>query len=139
MPPNIYEPGRALTWLQSVLAPLASGGAWHGVAPEGVTTPFIVYALQAANDLAVVGGYRVWSDGVYQVKVCGPSTISGTLATIADSVDNALQRQRGVNVGADSVMLSCTREQTLILPEIVANGAQWLNYILLYRIYTQAV
>ena len=138
MPPNIYEPGRALTWLGTVLNPLTPSGAWHGIAAIDTTPPFITYALQAGTDLAVVGGYRVWNDGVYQVKVCGPATLDSTLATLADSVDNALQRQAGANVGNDAVMLSCTREQTLILPETVANGAQWLNYILIYRIYVQA-
>ena len=136
---TIYEPGRALTWLHSVLNPLASGGAWHGVAAIDAQAPLIVYALQAGSDLMNVGAYRIWNDGVYQVKVCGPSTISDTLATIADAVDAALHHQGGVNVGADSVMLSCTREQTMILPETIANGQQWLNYILIYRIYLQAI
>lgn len=138
MPPNIYEPGRALIWLETVLAPLASGGVWHGIAPVGVTTPFIVYALQTGNDLMQIGADRVWNDGLYAVKVCGPSTMSGTLATIADSVDATLHHAGGVNVGTDSVMLSCTREQTLILPEVV-NGVTWLNYILIYRIYVEGV
>jgi|SRR6185312_12616121 len=135
---TIYEPGRALAWLQSVLTPLASGKAWHGVAAIDAQPPFIVYALQAGTDLEVVGAYRVWNDGVYQVKVCGPATMSDTLASIADAVDNALQRQGGVNVGSDAVMLMCNREQTLILPENVVNAGQWLNYILIYRIYVQA-
>ncbi len=138
MPPNIYEPARALSWLHTALQPLTPNGAWHGVAPIDAAPPFIVYGLQAANDLENVGAFRIWNDGVYQVKVCGPSTIDAALATLADAVDNALQRQGGVNVGTDGVMLSCTREQTLILPEIIANGAQWLNYIGIYRLYVQA-
>lgn len=138
MPPNIYEPGRALTWLRATLNPLATGGAWHGVAPIDIAPPFIVYSLQTGLDLAVVGGVRVWNDGLYQVKVCGPATMDATLASIADAVDNALQLQGGVLIGADGAMLSCSREETLILPETVANGQQWLNYILIYRLYVQA-
>lgn len=139
-PPNIYEPARALSWLQSVLAPLASGGAWHGIAPVSTQPPFITYALSTASDLANVGAYRIWSDGLYQVKVCGPTTLSDTLFSIADAVDNALQRKSGVIVGvaSDATMLFCDREQTLILPENVVNAGQWLNFISIYRIYIQA-
>lgn len=138
MPPNIYEPYRGLEWLQSVLNPLAAGGAWHGMAPpEMTTTPFTVYALQAGTDLAVIGGYRVWNDGVYLIKACGPATDAAALFALADANDNALQRQGGVNVGSDGVMLSCTRENTEIVPEVV-NGVEWLNVISYYRIYVQA-
>lgn len=139
MPPaNIYEPGRGLEWLRDVLNPLAAGGAWPGIAPPGVTIyPFTVYALSGGVDLMVIGAYRVWNDGLYIVKACGPATQSADIFALADANDNALHRQGGINVGTDGVMLSCTREQTQILPEVV-NGAQWLNVISIYRLYVQA-
>lgn len=137
--PNIYEPYRGLEWLQSVLAPLATGGAWHLMAPPDMTTtPFTVYALQAGTDLAVMGGYRVWNDGVYLVKACGPATASAAVFALADANDNALQRHGGIPVGTDGTLLSCTRESTQIVPEPPVNGVVWLNVVSYYRIYVQA-
>lgn len=138
MPPNIYEPYRGLEWLHDTLDPLAAGGAWHGMAPpEVTTTPFTVYALQDGSDLMVIGGYRIWSDGLYLVKACGLASADAAVFALADANDNALHRQGGIAVGTDGLMLTCTRERTQILPEVV-NGASWLNVISLYRIYVQA-
>src|SRR5690242_3806722 len=137
--PSIYEPYRGLEWLQSVLSPLAAGGAWHLMAPPTVTTtPFTVYSLADGNDLMVIGAYRVWNDGVYLIKACGPATQSAAIFALADANDNALHRQGGVNVGTDGVMLFCVRERTQILPEVV-NGVEWLNVMSYYRIQVQGV
>lgn len=139
MTATIFEPARGLEWLRLVLNPLATGGAWLGVAPTTAVAPFIVYWPQSGVDLMVVGPQRVWNDGVYQVKVCGPASAMAQLASVADAVDAALHAQGGVNVGPDGLMLSCTREEAYMLPEgQLVNGQQWLNLVLIYRIYVQS-
>lgn len=133
---TIFEPARVLTWLQTTLNPLASGGAYYGIAPMSVTSPWTVYTLQSGVDLMVIGAQRVWSDGLYLIKAMGPATDSVNIFALADANDTALHNKGGVNVGVDGLMLSSTREQTVIYYE-VDNDTTYLHAGGIYRIYAQ--
>lgn len=139
----LYEPFGGFDFLFGVLNPLATagggGGAHLGIAPEATASPFTVYSLQSGTDLMVINGVRVWNNGLYLVKACGPVTQSAAIYALAASNDAALHRQGGISVGSGTgLMLSCTREQTIVLPETVVNAGQWLNVGGLYRLYVQA-
>lgn len=139
----LFEPFGGFDFLFSVLNPLATagggGGAHLGVAPENTAAPFTVYSQQSGVDLMEMAGYRVWNNGLYLVKACGPVTQSAAIYALAAANDATLHRQGGISVGGGTgLMLSCTREQTIVLPETVANGGQWLNVGGLYRLYVQA-
>lgn len=133
---TIYEPYRVLDWLRATLAPLAAGGAWAGVAPEGVASPFIVYALDSPVDIPGVAGTRLWNSSLYSVKVVGMAAQDATLASIADAVDAALQLQGDVSIGPalDGHLMRCVREGPLPIPIEVVNGVSWVTYGALWRI-----
>lgn len=138
--PIRYEPYGGLDFLFQRLNPLTPGGAHHKVAPEDTTiTPVIVYDNASGTDLMTVGAYRVWNDGLYTVKVCGPGSQAEAIYTLAATVDTTLHRQGGVIVANGGVlMLSCTREDTIDLPEEIPNGGLWLQVGGIYRMYNQA-
>lgn len=138
--PITYEPYGGLDFLFQRLNALAPGGAHNGVAPPDLATyPFIIYAATPGNDLMTVGAYRVWNDTLYIVKACGPATMADAIYTLAATIDTTLHRQAGVLVANGGVlMLSCTREGTIDLPEPPVNGVQRLNVGGIYRIYAQA-
>lgn len=141
MPPPtpLYEPFGGFDFLYTVLNPLATiGGAHLGVAPIGTLAPFTVYSQQSGTDLMEIAGYRVWNNGLYLVKACGPATQADAIMVLAAANDAALQRTGGIAVsGGTGLMLSCTREQTIIQPETITNSMQWLNVGGFYRIYVQ--
>lgn len=132
----IYEPSRVLDWLQTTLAPLAIGGAWRGVAPPGVTSPYIVYDLDSPTDIPGVAGTRLWNSSLYSVKVVGTATQTDTLASIADAVDAALQLVGDFAIGAntDAHLMRCVREGPLPIPVIIENSVSWVTYGALWRI-----
>lgn len=133
---TIYEPYRVLDWLRTTLTPLAAGGAWPGVAPEGVTSPFIVYALDSPSDIAGVAGIRLWNSSLYSVKVVGTAAQDAQLASIADAVDAALQLVGDFTIGAanDGHLMRCVRDAPLPIPVEVVNGVSWVTYGALWRI-----
>ncbi len=136
--PIRYEPYGALDYLFTVLNSLVTGGAHNKVAPPGTVAPFFVYTSASGDDLMSVGAIRVWNDGLYLVKACGPATMANTLYTLAATADSALHNTGGVIAANGGVlMLSCTSEQTIDQDETV-NGELWLNVVSTYRLYNQA-
>jgi hypothetical protein len=136
---SLYEPLGGFDFIFTRLNPLATGGAFVGIAPPDAATPYTVYSLQAGADLMVINGIRVWNDGLYLVKACGPVDESAAVYALAASNDAALHRQQNVSVESGAgVMLACVREQTVVYSETVVNGGVWLNAGGLYRVYVQA-
>lgn len=74
-----------------------SGRVYDQNVPEGTGMfPAIVYQLYSPGyDLvnASQGGYRVWSDMLYTVKVIDKNTSFATATLIADRVDQLLHRK----------------------------------------------
>lgn len=133
---TIYEPSRVLDWLQTTLAPLATGGAWRGVGPPGITSPYIVYDLDSPTDIPGVAGTRLWNSSLYSVKVVGTAAQDATLQSIADAVDAALQLVGDFTIGAnsDAHLMRCVRDAPLPIPVEVVNGVSWITYGALWRI-----
>ncbi len=137
--PIRYEPYGGLDYLHTLLNPLAPGGAHNKVAPPDAVSPLIVYASATGEDLMSVGAIRVWNDGLYTVKACGPATQATAIYTLAATIDATLHNTGGVIVANGGVlMLSCTREGTIDLEEPLENGLLWLNVGGIYRLYNQA-
>lgn len=133
---TIYEPYRVLAWLQATLTPLATGGAWQGVEPPGIASPFIVYALDAPSDIVGVAGTRLWNSSLYSVKVVGTAAQDAQLASIADDIDAALQLVGDFDIGpnSDGHLMRCVREGPLPIPVEIVNGVSWITYGALWRI-----
>ena len=103
---------RIAEWLYSVLGPVATAhGLTHsagagtrprareGVAAAGWAFPSIIYQLQSpGSDLSALEG-RLWATPLYLVKVIGRVASWGTLAPIADDIDAALHKARGLVEG----------------------------------------
>lgn len=61
--------------------------------PEGTGFPAIVYQLYSPGyDLISVGGYRVWSDMLYTIKVIDKNTSFANASLIANRVDQLLHK-----------------------------------------------
>lgn len=96
-------------WLHSVLNSLASGGAYHGVAPVSASYPFIVYQmLSAGNDRQTMTLNRIWSDPLYLIYVVSKGGSTGPIESIDDALDTALQGASGTATGG--VIVKCWRE-----------------------------
>lgn len=129
---SITETTRALEWLRATISPLASGRVYRDIAPDGVTTPYVVVSLMSARDIAGAAGIRLWQDGLYLVKVVGKASQYTAMGTLADSIDTALQLANGNT--ADGTIIRCVREMSIAYSEVIGAevyshlGAQWRIY-----------
>ena len=139
-PNSVLEAARTSLWLRAALNSLAPGGAWRGMAPDGVATPFIVYTPYPGGlgDVGRVGAYRLWNESDWLVKVVGPASGDAALVAVADAVDARLQRAMGEAAGADCTILLCLRQNSDMLdePEPI-NSEVYLNARSFWRIRTQ--
>lgn len=78
--------------LTALLAPL--GPTFSDVAPPTAASPFIVFSLVDAADVAVVGDVRLWVDAQYVVKVVAEGRSYAAIETLAGLVDSALHGSR---------------------------------------------
>ena len=96
-------------------------------------TPYVVWQMQSATDLMVIGGIRVWSNAVYLVRGVDKSlTWGGNSKTMADRIDAALHRASGTNV--DGQVYACVREQAWRMME-VSDGVVYRHSGGIYRLY----
>lgn len=128
----------AAAWLYDTLSndsevtDLVDTRIYQDVAPQGSTTPYIVYqASGQANDLMVVGQIRVWSDGLWTVKVVDQSNSYASADAVYTKVDLALHRGDGTATGG--IVHTATREQTFSYPEI-DQGVHYKHIGGVYRI-----
>lgn len=124
----INENLRVQAWLDSTLYPLASGGAWEGVAPESVTEPFIVYTHAGGpGDVAGAAEVRLWTIAVWFVTIYAPDDNYTALVSIADAVDNALQLKGDILIGpnSDVRLIKCVRDGDFPTPSEVIGGITW--------------
>lgn len=108
---------------------------FHGVAPEGVTMPFVVVQLlSAGNDIITNNGNRVWSDPLYLVKVVTTGSSTVAIEPIVNQIDAALHVSRGSISGG--VVLDCVRVRPHDQPE-VDSGKFYSNLGGEYRLIIQ--
>lgn len=136
----MIEPVYADQWLYSklttdaTLASLLSGRVYSYMAPLGAAFPCIIYAYQGGADTAVVGGYRIFNSGQYQVKAVGQGESMAALAAIANRLDTVLHRAAGTVTGG--AILACVRERPLSYAEFT-NGLRYNHLGGIYRILVQ--
>ena len=135
-----------LTWLVERLEnDTALSGMSNGVAPEAVwgtlKAPFIRIDRLEANDLMVIGLYRVWADCLFHVRGVFHWNGSGRpdraeVDAIGGRIDELLHK---VEDTTSSVQLHSFREEGTPDPAIVENGDLWLQSGGLYRVRARAV
>lgn len=126
-------------WLNTVLAADTQLAAVVGtriysdLAPQGTALPMVVYQMQSANDLMVLGAVRVWANAVYIVRGVAQSVAyGGTLLTMADRIDAVLHAASGGTV--EGVVYECVREREFRMTEVGADGRQYRHMGGQYRI-----
>lgn len=108
------------------------GGVWNIEAPEGTPYPFLVFQFMSGNDFAAVGALRIWTNMIYLVKVIADAADFDSLNAVAARLDAVLHGTSGTV--SSGVVWSCTREQTIRLPDQLANR-QFRQAGGLYRLY----
>lgn len=138
---EIYTADR---WINETLradAPLmgyANNNVWADVIPQTdppKQPPYVLFQLQAATDLGVVGGIRVWSNMLYLVRgITETGGLTGTPLALANRIDALLHNAAGSNV--NGVIFSSVREQPFKLAEIV-DGRTFRHLGGMYRIFAR--
>jgi hypothetical protein len=131
-------------WLQYVLTADAtlmgyvSGNVFRALAPATTPPPYIIYGYQSGSDALTLSAVRIYSNLLYQVKVCGPASMDVTLAAAATEIDNLLKRPVGIPITSDGLgaILAAYREAPIIVDSEV-NGEVWSNVGGLYRLELQ--
>lgn len=144
---SIYEPARALWWIdQRISAPAIAAGA-YGVYPDvaPTTTPpgkvVVIYNYQAGSDITNASAVRLWNSALYQVKITGPASLFDTIVAVADAVDTALQLQGEEVAGpnSDCYVMRCDREQPLQVPTPAIDGVVQSSLTALWRIHIRSL
>lgn len=114
----------AEAWIRATLLaanpPTAIGGPaapriYSHVVPASAALPSVIYQMQAAEDLMVINGRRVWADLVYVVQVVALAGAWEDVDAVADWMDAALHNGRGSYDGG--MVYACTRERPFAFVE----------------------
>lgn len=139
---SVNEAVLGFQFLNGILAPdatlqgYAPGGINRGMAPPGTTPPYVIMALQAANqDSLTLTGVRVLARPLFQVKAVGPASITAQIANAANQIDVLLGGKDGLRNQSitGGFIAACYRESVLQLDELV-NGELWTNIGGLYHL-----
>ncbi len=136
----MQESARVEEWLYTVLsgdAALAAlvSGVYGYLAPQGTASPWVTFSHQAGTDVMVVGTARIMTNFLYQVKATGSGESMAALKAVADRIDAVLQAASGTV--SDGRIISCVREQDLVMVETDLSGTRWNHAGGIYRIYAQ--
>lgn len=136
---GIVEAGHAYEWLYQMLqdpsiAAAGSLGLYPDLADADAPTPHVVFGLQSpGNDTKDSQQYRLLTNPLFFVRAVGMRNQFLTTVAIADAVDTLLDCASGT--GPDgTVIRMCTREQPIILTQMVDNTV-WKIAGGLYRLY----
>jgi hypothetical protein len=109
----------------ATLAPLIGTRIYNGVAPAGVTMPYVVLQLLAGGtDLMGVGPTRIWADMLWLIKAVTKGSSTGPLEPIVNRIDALLHAASGTVTSG--VIHICTRERPFELPT-VENGVAYVQ------------
>jgi len=114
---------RATEWLYGLLTTPAIAGvaaAYEIEAPQGATAEgdvWIEYEAQApGDDVAEVAEHRIWTEFVFLVRAVTRGRSTKALESIADEIDNRLQRASGST--SDGLVLQAARQQEYVGREL---------------------
>lgn len=104
------------------------------LAPAGTAFPYILYNWQGGTDVMVVGSYRVFNTGLYQVKAVGQGDSMSNIWPVAHRIDEVLHRASGTVTGG--IILACVREQPIAYVEN-SDGIRYNHLGGIYRVLCQ--
>lgn len=121
--------------LDSQMDTLIDGRVFVDMADQGTIFPYVVFSFMAAHDVIVVGGVRVMTAAVYQIKAITDQANADVLAPIAKRIDELVDGQSGV-VGSTGRILAAVRQSPVAMSE-EDSGIQYRHRGGLYRIWAQ--
>jgi hypothetical protein len=98
--------------------------------------PYVTFILQSSRDVMAVGGIRISTDNLYEVKAVAETSSWGDLVNIARRIDYLINRPNAV-MESGGGSLTCVREQIIQYPE-VESGVQYRHLGGIYRIRASA-
>lgn len=135
----MIEADRAAKWAWTLLrADTASGGVntlsggriYRDLVPQSAALPAVVITTQAATDDVAIGGHRVTTSVLLNVRVVTTAADYVAVKALADRVDTVLD---GATGSQDTVLIGKTvRDSTQQYLE-VEDGITYANVVQLYR------
>jgi hypothetical protein len=134
----IYSTLKADSTLTALIGGATSPRIYNEQAPQNGTAtvyPCVIYQMQSAVDLQIVGPRRFWTNMLYLVRgVNETGSYSGSLLTIAERIDEVLHAKPDPASNAYGIVWACVSEQAFRLPEVV-NGRNFRHSGRIFRIY----
>lgn len=127
----VYEWLYTILSANSTITSTVSTRIYDGVAPQGTSFPYIVFNWQGGVDKSAVGSLRVFTNGLFQVKVITNEETYTTISPVADKIDQLLHRAKGV---VSSNNIESSREFPLAIIE-KKDGLQYRHMGGIYRIF----
>lgn len=129
----LYTKLRAST----ALTALTSGGTadpqvWRALAPQGTTSPYVVFAPQSPSTPRRVMAGVAYESALYTVKAVVESPSASLAGTMAGHIDTALD---GPSLTFTSYThMRCTRIQDIDYTELAADGTRYQHRGAIYRV-----
>jgi hypothetical protein len=122
----------------AALVAAATGGIHADLAPQGTTSPWVIFQFQGGADVAGVNpSTRILVNGLWVVKgVVEAETYQGVAQAIADRIDAVLHGASGSVAGL--TIESCAREAPLRYVELLEGGPQVRHLGGQYRVVAYA-
>lgn len=111
-------------WGDAALRALVGDSIINTLAMGDVATPYVVFSLSSARDIAGTGAVRTQVDCIYNVKAVAAGASWTPVLTIAKRLEALLDTSL---LGTQSIPagdLTCTRETVIEYPELV-DGTQY--------------
>lgn len=138
---SVHELTSAELWLQATLADdstllgYAPGGVFAAMAPDGTTTPYVVFGLQSPGvDTLTANAVRLLANPLYQIVAVGEASKMSGIVAAASRIDDLLKRASGTVSGG--YVAVCYREQPLMKNELI-NTIVWRSIGGLYRMIVE--
>jgi hypothetical protein len=97
--------------------------------------PYILFQMESAVDLNIVGPRRFWTNMLYLVRgIAESGSYGGSLATIAERIDEVLHATPNGESNAYGIVWAAYSEEVRRYPE-VANGRNFRHLGRRFRVY----
>jgi hypothetical protein len=134
-PPETIAYAIATLTADSAFMAYSTGGVFRAVAPQASINapPYTLVNYQGGADVMGSFADRIMTNGLYQVAIYGPDTLTtSVLIPAARLLDAALHRTQGTAQGGN--ILAFYREQPIMLSEVVSGSdVLWTRVGGLYR------
>jgi hypothetical protein len=120
----------------ATLTAAAPGGVFRDMAPQGVSTPFVIVSQMSHGDEYAIGS-EAYEELLYLIKVVDQANSGSAAQTAADRVQTLLQTVTLTITGYRSMLIQ--REERVVYVEVDdESDRRWQHRGGLYRVYAEA-